>query len=183
MLPPIIINLLEGKIGKNIRYSSDFEYLSFDIEKDTGKSISVNTLKRLLGYMKGVKEPRLYTLDVIAEYLSYDNWDQLIQSIDMNDASSSFSSIEEIEIQKLKVSDKIRFEYSPDRLVTVEFIEGNKFIVVESINSKLKRGDIVELNYFVLNHPLIATNVTRNGVSLGKFTAGKHSGIVSLTLL
>ncbi len=183
MLSPVIVKLLEDKMQKSIRYASDYDYLSYDIEKSTGKNISTNTLKRLLGYMEGVKAPRLYTLDVVAEYLGYVDWDDLNQKVLSNDSSSSFSTIEEIDIQHLIPSDKVRFTYLPEREVTVELIEGNTFTVVESVNSKLREGDIIQINHFVLNHPLIVTNVIREGVSMGRFTAGKHSGIISLTIL
>ena len=101
MLSPVIVKLIEDKMQKSIRYASDYDYLSYDIEKSTGKNISTNTLKRLLGYMEGVKAPRLYTLDVVAEYLGYVDWDDLNQKVLSNDSSSSFSTIEEIDIQHL----------------------------------------------------------------------------------
>lgn len=182
MLSPVIKKLLENKLGKDIRYSSDIEHLSFDIEKETNQRIGVNTIKRLLGLIEGVKEPRLYTLDTIARYLNHKNWDELLESLDQS-GNSSFSSIEEIDIQILNVGDKIRFTYSPDRIVTVEYISNNRFTVIDGLNSKLLPDDRIEVNHFVLNYPLIITNVIRNDVSMGKFTAGKISGITSLSIL
>jgi len=182
MLSPVIKKLLEDKLEKEIRYSSDIEHLSYDIEKHTSQRISVNTLKRLFGLVAGVKEPRLYTLDVIARYLDFKNWDDITDSL-ANQGNSSFSTIEEIIITDLKQGDRVIFCYTPDRLVTLEFIEDNRFIVVESTNSKLQDDDIVEVNHFVLNYPLLVNQVIRNSLSLGKFTAGKVSGITSLQII
>jgi len=182
MLSPIIKKLLEVKLDKEIRYSSDIEHLSFDIEKYTNQRIGVNTLKRLFGQIEGVKEPRLYTLDTIARYLDFKNWDELVESFDQS-GNSDFSTIEEIEVTKLTKGDKVQFKYTPDRCVTLGFLDDNRFEVIESLNSKLHLGDIVEINHFVLNYPIIANNVERNGVSLGKFTAGKVSGITSLRII
>ncbi|WP_221412371.1 hypothetical protein [Dysgonomonas sp. 520] len=182
MLSPVIKKLLENKLGKDIRYSSDIEHLSFDIEQHTNQRIGVNTLKRLLGQIEGVKEPRLYTLDTIARYLNHKNWDELLESLDQS-GNSDFSTIEEIEVTKLSMGDKIQFTYTPDRSVTVKFIENNRFEVIESQNSKLQIGDIIEVNHFVLKYPLMANDVIRNSVSLGKFTAGKVSGITSLKIV
>ena len=67
--------------------------------------------------------------------------------------------------------------------VLLEYIEKNQFKVLESLNSKLKVDDIIEVNHFVLNYPLMVNDVVRNGISLGKFTAGKVSGITKLILL
>ncbi|MDH6307395.1 hypothetical protein M2451_000544 [Dysgonomonas sp. PFB1-18] len=182
MLSPVIKKLLENKLGKDIRYSSDIEHLSFDIEKHTNQRIGVNTIKRLLGLIEGIKEPRLYTLDTIARYLDFKNWDEMLDSLDER-GNSDFSTIEEIDIQALKTGDKIRFTYSPDRVVSIEYIGNNRFIVIGSENSKLLLNDTIEVNHFVLNYPLIITNVIRNDVSMGKFTAGKISGITSLFIL
>jgi len=182
MLSPIIKKLIENKLGKDIRYSSDIEHLSFDIEKHTNQRIGVNTLKRLLGQIEGVKEPRLYTLDTIARYLSFKNWDELLESFDQS-GNSGFSTIEEIEVNKLSKGDKIQFTYTPDRNIVVEFIDDNRFKVIESTNSKLQIGDIIEVSHFVLKYPLMVNDVIRNGNSLGKFTAGKISGITSLKII
>jgi len=182
MLSPVIKRLLEEKLGKSIRYSSDIEHLSFDIEKHTKQRIGVNTIKRLLGLIEGVKEPRLYTLDTIARYLDAKNWDELLESLDQS-GNSSFTSIEEIDIQTLDTGTEVKFTYSPDRIVIIEYICDNRFKVIESVNSKLLCNDIIIVNHFILNYPLIISNVIRNDISMGKFTAGKISGITSLSIL
>ena len=182
MLSPVIKQLLEKQLGKEIRYSSDFEHLSFDIEKQTQQRVGVNTLKRLFGQIERIKEPRLYTLDTIARYLHFKNWDEMLESLDER-GNSDFSSIEEIEISNLTKGNKIKFHYSPDREVLLEYIEKNLFKVIESLNSKLQKDDIIGVNHFVLKYPLIVNDVIRNNISLGKFTAGKVSGITKLLMI
>ncbi len=182
MLSEIIKELIERKLGKEIRYSSDFEHLSFDIEKHTKQRVGVNTMKRLFGELEGIKEPRLYTLDTVARYLDFKNWDEMLESLDEK-GNSDFSTIEEIEMGNLNTGNQIRFQYSPDREVLIEYIEKNLFKVIESLNSKLKINDIIEIDHFVLKYPLMVNNVIRNGISLGKFTAGKVSGITKLELI
>jgi len=182
MLSPVIKQLLEKQLGKEIRYSSDFEHLSFDIEKQTKQRVGVNTLKRLFGQIEGVKEPRLYTLDTVARYLKFKNWDEMLESLD-DKGNSDFSSIEEIEINNLTKGKKIKFYYSPDREVLIEYIGKNLFKVTESLNSKLKADDRIEVNHFVLKYPLLVNDVVRKGASLGKFVAGKVSGITKLILI
>jgi len=182
MLSPVIRELIEKQLGKEIRYSSDFEHLSFDIEKQTKQRVGVNTLKRLFGQIEGIKEPRLYTLDTIARYINFKNWDEMLESLD-DRGNSDFDTIEEIEIKNLTKGNKIKFYYSPDREVLIEYLEKNLFKVIESLNSKLKQDDIIEANHFVLKYPLLVNDVVRNGVSLGKFVAGKVSGITKLTII
>ncbi len=182
MLSPVIKKLLERKLGKEIRYSSDIEHLSFDIEKQTNQRVSINTLKRLFGIIPSIKDPRLYTLDAIARYIDFKNWDNLLESFDKK-GNSDFTTMEEIEIDSLKTGNKISFTYSPDRFVIIEFIEKNLFKVIDSKNSKLLIDDIIETNHFVINYPLLVVNVIRKDKSLGKFTAGITSGITSLNII
>jgi hypothetical protein len=182
MLSPVIIKLIEKQLEKEIRYSSDFEHLSFDIEKQTKQRVGVNTLKRLFGQIDGIKEPRLYTLDTIARYIKFKNWDEMLECLDEK-GNSDFSTIEEIEINTLDKGVKIKFYYSPDREVLIEYIEKKQFKVIEKQNSKLMVGDIIEVEHFILKYPLIIKDVIRKNASLGKFTAGKVSGITKLVIV
>lgn len=182
MLSPVIKKLVEKKFGKEVRYSSDIEHLSIDIKNYTHKSISVNTLKRLFGMLAGVYEPRLYTLDTIAQYVDYRNWDNLAEIFNSK-GNSEFDTMEEIEVEKLEIGNKIIFTYSPDRKLVITFLGGKLFKVVESENSKLQVNDVIEVSHFLINYPLVVSNVTRNNSSIGKFTAGKVSGITSLCMV
>lgn len=182
MLSPVIRKLIEEKLGKELRYSSDCEHLSYEIEKVTHQRISTNTLKRLFGFIQGVQEPRLYTQDAIACYLGYDNWDYLWAAI-TKEGDSSFSAIDEIDINALKTGDKVRFEYSPDRMVLVKYQGDRKFLVLESQNSKLLIDDLIDVSHFVLNHPLLVSCVIRKDVTMGNFVAGKISGLTTLSIV
>jgi hypothetical protein len=184
MLSPIIKDHIESKLGKSIRYHSDCEHLSIEIEKHTRQKVSVNTLKRLFGIISGVCEPRLYTLDTIAIYLGYGNWDVYLQSLDKL-GNSDLNPVQqtEIRVESLLVNSIVEFGYAPDRLVQMKY-EGDKiFKVTASTNSKLLVDDMVEVSYFILYYPLLVTNLTRNGVTMGRFTAGKVGGLTHLKLI
>ncbi len=181
---------IEAKLGKCLRYPSDFEQLAYDIERTTKQRISTNTLKRLLGSIESVREPRLFTLDVVAQYLGYANWDIYIMSMSKDGISEhqSMDTIEthilnEVTVKDLSIGTKVEFHYYPDRKIVLEYRDNNKFKVVGSTNSKLKIDDIVEVNNFQLNYPLIINCVFRNGVNVGRFTAGKISGLTFLKIL
>lgn len=182
MLSPVIKEHVESKLGKMIRYHSDLEYLCVEIEKQTKQKISLNTLKRLFGFITGVSEPRLYTLDTIALYLGYTNWDVYLLSLDQS-GNSGFNSLQEIRIESLPLASVIEFEYDPDRVVQVKFEGQNHFKVVSAKNSKLQENDLVEITHFVLNYPLVILNVLRDGKSMGRFTAGKVGGLTVLRLI
>ena len=91
---PYVIDLLKQKSKKDFQLSGDCEYLALDIESVTGEHIGVNTLKRLLGFIDDEREPRPSTLDIIARYLDFENWD-LLKCFD-DKSNSSFSAISHI---------------------------------------------------------------------------------------
>lgn len=182
MLSTVTKKQLEVKIGQEIRYHTDLEYLCIEIEKETKRCISLNTLKRLFGLIDDIREPRLYTLDTIAIYLGYSNWDIYLSSLTQS-GNSSFNSMQEIVIDELSPGAIVEFKYDPDRIVRVRYLGDDLFKVIESEKSKLAVDDTMEITHFVLNYPLIALDVKRNKKSLGRFTAGKVGGITELKLI
>lgn len=182
MLSPIIKVQIESKLGKIIRYHSDLEILCVEIEKVTKQKISLNTLKRLFGFIEGDTEPRLFTLDTLALYLGYSNWDVYLLSLDQL-GNSGFNSLQEIKIESLPLSSIVEFAYEPDRIVQVRYEGKNQFKVISSKNSKLLEHDLLEMTHFVINYPLVILNVLRLGKSMGRFTAGKVGGLTELKLI
>jgi len=179
-LTTVIRNLIEQKFGRAIRYSSDVDDLCDDIQQTTHKRLSVNTLKRLLGLIDDVTEPRLYTLDIVASYLGCENWDALLKQ--ESGAHSEFGSIDEF--QDLAEGDKFTFTYPPDREVTCQYLgSGNQYVVIESKNGKLKTGDTICVDHIIKGYPLLIENVLRSDRSLGPLVLGRFTGITTLNRL
>jgi len=173
---PYITELLQQKVKRELRLSSDCEYLALDIESVTGEHIGVNTLKRLLGFIDDEREPRPSTLDIIARYLDFENWD-LLKCFD-DKSNSSFSAAEdEIRVSNLVNGQHIQISYLPDRQIELEYCGDEQFVVRESRNSKLQEGDELEISHIVKGYPLLVSHVRRDGADLGSFTAGKAQGI------
>lgn len=176
MLSPITINEIIKKFGKEIRYPSDYQELAYAIEKEVKKQISVNTIKRMLGNIKKDTEPRLYTLDIIAEYLGYKNWDDYIPTLKSVNYSE-FKLFNGIGFRDLKINDQLEFHYYPDRKVLIEKVEKFLFRVMKSENSQLKEKDLLHFDQMILNHPLFILQIIRDGTELGGYVAGKVGGI------
>ncbi len=51
--------------------------LALDIEKKTGCCLGLNTVKRLVGVIPSDVTPRRTTLNVLANYLGYPDWELL----------------------------------------------------------------------------------------------------------
>ncbi|MBR5653635.1 MAG: hypothetical protein IKX22_06100 [Prevotella sp.] len=171
-----IIQLLQQKCGHDVRTPYDIQCLALDIESQTGEHIGVNTLKRLLGSIDDERSPRISTLDVVARYLGYGDWDTLSQ-LDTG-SNSSFDTIDgELRMADLSVGQQVLITYLPNRHVCMEYLGDGHFRVIEAENSKLLVGDMLSISHIVNNYPLFVTNVLRENADLGSFTAGKAQGI------
>jgi hypothetical protein len=79
------------KMGLTLNLPSQFEQLSESIFKVTGKTLGVNTLKRLFGKLPDVHTSET-TLNIIAEYLGFSDWESL-KKISEEGNSKSFRQI------------------------------------------------------------------------------------------
>ena len=181
LFSPFIVELLREKSQCPIRVSADCEQLALDIASVTNQHIGVNTLKRLLGFIADEREPRVSTLDVIAQYLGFEHWDAL-KLYDEQTENSAFDDRDEYLTCYFKPGTKVNITYLPNRSVDMEYLGNCRFRVLSRENSKLMVGDELTVTHLVRGYPLLATDVTRDGINLGSFTAGKEKGIDFLLL-
>ena len=182
ILPFNVIELLKRKSGSDLRLPSDCQLLSLDIEGRTGVHVGATTLKRLMGFVSDERMPHQSTLDIIAKYLGYAYWEELANIEDKG--NSDFDTHDdELRSADLAPGAEVMITYLPDRVLTFSHLDGHRFCVVDSQNSKLRKGDEVEIYHFLLHHPLFVVNVWRNGQALGSFTAGRVSGLSSIKVI
>lgn len=180
-LTKALIRALQERWGRSITIPNDCEFLAKDITKRTSQYISVNTIKRLLGFLPYDKSHRLSTLNVIAEYLGYASWSDL--STALSGKNSAFEDVSStVDAATLPEGAELRISYAPDRLLQLVHHAGNSFTVAASERSKLQAGDQIEVAQFTVGYPLFVTSVIRDGQSLGSFTAGKVGGILSIKI-
>ncbi len=167
---------LRRKSGLKLETPAEVEQLALDIESKTGEHLGVNTLKRMLGLAEDDREPRQTTLQVIATYLGYESWRTMLQLDD--ESNSDFDQKPDLlRSSDIETDAWVEVHYMPDRRLVMQYMGDNRFFVMQSENSKLKEGDIVTITVFIQGYPLVAADVSRQGKSLGSFTAGKAQGI------
>jgi hypothetical protein len=182
MLSKIIRERIEHKFGQEIRYSKDCEVLANEMSNTTTKKISVSTVKRLFGFAKGIEEPRLYTMDALAVYLGYKNYDELL--LEFKSANSSeFEIVEEIRVDELNLNVELALHYEPNRRLKLRYLGDSKFELLEVVNSKLMEKDIVVVSHIVRDYPLFLSNVIRQEKNLGSYIAAKISGVTAIRIL
>ena len=177
MLDKNFIKLLEEKSGNKLDSSSACERLVLDIESETGEKLGFTTLKRLLGFTSEQAEPRQSTLDILARYLGFNSYGEL-EDISNNRGDSDFDcNSESLFSSRLPADTEINISYYPNRQLKLNHVAYDEFIVMESINGSLQPGDIVFIDSFTSNLPMIAKDVIRKGESLGRYIAGGKFGI------
>lgn len=65
---------IEEKVGRQMYTPKDFEHLSTCIFNELHESVSPSTLKRMWGYVSTSSMPRESTLDILSQFLGYDDW-------------------------------------------------------------------------------------------------------------
>jgi hypothetical protein len=182
MLSRLIKDKIHAKFGHTVRYPKDCHALAEHMGTLCKAKISPSTLKRLYGFVKGAsQEPRLYTLDLISDYLGYKGWEQLVNSIDDSGQAGS-KEIEKLKQEQIKKGQSVLLTYEPGKKIELQK-NGNNFLVLSSNDRKLLANDTVHFHVVQTDYPLSLTNVTRKGEGLGKMQLATVSGITSITKL
>lgn len=168
---------VEKKYARRLASTTDFETLSTVMEYEQGETLGASTLKRLWGYIPGRTTPRLTTLNVLAKYVGYKSFLEFRDSL-YADESSGYSPFRTfVAAADLKVGGKIVIGWAPNRLVTLEYAGDEQFRVLESVNSKLKKGDVFRQQAFFKGWPMFIPGIQRGGTVTPPYVAGKTEGL------
>ena len=163
--------------GKQVKSPSDFEGLASAVESVVAQPVSLSTLKRLWGYVSYDSEPRSSTLDILSRYVGRVDFRTLCIELQQ---TSSFFEADKVITSDLNKGAVLELGWMPDRTVKIEYQGAGRFIVRESVNSKLKVGDIIESAQFIKGQPLFLGAVIREGKLLQPYVAGKSMGLTKL---
>lgn len=182
MLPQSIINKILAKYGKEKVYSADCAALSESI------GLGETTIKRMLGLVgesspERHRTPHVSTMDILAKWLGYENYKTLLQELGEGDYTSEFTPMQTIEAVKLTVGTQIQLRYEPARVIVMTYLGDNAFLVNESKNSKLVKGDRIELTHLTLGQELLVREVIRGDRNLGGYRGAKDGGLTSLEII
>ena len=178
MLSKLIKEKIQARLGHAVRYPKDCDRLADHITEVCQAKISPSTLRRLMGFVDGMNEPRLYTLDVIAEYLGYKGWAELLASFEPAGGEPE-PVIERLQPEQIKNGQIIQLTYEPCKVVEVRKV-GETLQVVSANEKRLLLNDEVRFRLLVLHYPLTFTHHFRDGSSLGKLQLATVSGITSI---
>lgn len=174
-------SIIEHRLGQTIDSPHACSALQIDIEKSTGDSLGLNTLKRVFGIIEAGRKPHVTTLNVLARYAGYKSWAHLLQDIGEG-ADSDFDEQNEIYSDEIPDGATVTYSYGIDRRITLQHILGDEYVVEQRSGGKLKVNDHLHIRYFMLGAPLYVENVVRGGYFLGHYVAGKHGGLKNIVI-
>jgi len=178
MLSKIIKERIAERFGREILYPKDCQALAEHISHTCKTPISASTLQRLFGFVKGIREPRLYTLDIAARYLGMRNWKHLLSTLDKT-GEETIRIIEKLKPQQVKNGETIHVDYEPAKQVSIKRI-GATYRVVATNDKKIQLNDEVEFSLFELHYPLTFLQVIRGDKNIGRVQVATVSGITAI---
>ena len=175
----IVIKMLTEKSGVDVSTKAGAEFLRNDIESTTGEALSLNTIKRLTGILTYNSDPREITLDIIARYLGYKDYNLLLTAI--NNKISDFNTLSNfIDLNSQPVGREFIIKWEPDRVIKIRHMGDGVYRVEESFKSKLLKGDLLSLSQIAEGFPFMVKEVVREGQILGSYTAAQTEGVLSI---
>lgn len=148
MIPKAIQHRIEYQFGKKIRYPKDCFALANEIAKVCNEHISPATLMRLFGLTKNNSHPRLFTLDVIAQYCGFSTWEEFLEKVEF-DCSDQNMYIPQKEMLPELIQEEVTIKY-PSKKMMITIFDENQLEVCDSEISQITFRNLVD--------PLIVKN-------------------------
>ncbi len=173
---------LEQRVGQQLQSPADFQLLIQQIWEKNHAVLSLSTIKRLWGYVDSNGAPRLSTLNMLAQFLGFTDWNAYLVALEQRGGSeSAMFTGEGIQTSDLQAGDRIAVAWQPNRQCTFRYIGDNQFIVEESKNAKLQRGTIFSAARFMIAQPMYLDNILLADGTRTSYVAGKRNGLISVT--
>lgn len=170
---------IEENMKRKMRTPNDFVFLSGVVFERVRETISPTTLKRLWGYIDGADQTRNSTLNILSQFLGYDNWEDFVKKTGMESNSDEVLS-PHVKAVDLQVGDLVKVSWMPNRRCTFRYLGEEQFVVEEAENSKLKVGNTFYCSLFILGEPLYLTGLVQGKNPPVDFVVGNRDGLCEL---
>ncbi len=179
----LLRQLVEESADHAIATSNDFIFLSGEIRGRLNENLSVSTLKRLWGYVDGYASVRPSTLDILARFVGFPDWETFVSDYcEVESVQSSHRVVSESLFAKdLNIGDNVEIRWNPNRRLLLNYLGDNMFTITESENAKLNVGDRFLCQRFILNQPLFV-DVLGNEGQTAVFVMGNKGGLTKIAI-
>ena len=142
--------------------------------------VSATTLKRIWGYIDDNVSTRRGTLDILARYLGYADFEAFANgaTADGGELPSNPIMSRRIDVdEQLQPGDLLRLTWQPGRVCDVEYRGERTFCVIASQATRLQPGNTFKCNLMIEDEPLYIDNLIADGAAPVAYVCGKRSGI------
>lgn len=180
MLSPVIKKKIQERYKQEIKYAKQAEALAAHINETCKCNISASTIKRLWGFIKlNDFQPRIWTLDIIAEYIGYKGWEDLQDDLAGN-KSRKHPKIEAIDCSQVKPGKKLSVYFGKATFISLEALGRSWFIVTGENKSSLNTMDEVSISSIHIHLPINISKIKRQGALLNGFVFGGVTGVTQI---
>ena len=180
MKETILKQEVERVFCRQLTEARDFEQLSHLLLSHTHERLSPTTLKRLWGYLKNENvQTRPHTLDVLARYVGYKNYEDFCAKAErLDEVQSGIKAEEKITTDNMRRGQRLIITWRPDRRIVVKHIGNSLFEIIEAENTKLSVGDTFRCHLMIQHEPLYLDEVVHQGQPPMVYVAGQKDGVV-----
>lgn len=180
----LLRQLVEESANHTVTTSNDFIFLSGEIQGRLKETLSASTLKRLWGYVEGYASVRPSTLDILARFTGFPDWETFVSDYcEVESVQSSHRVMSEsLYTKDLNAGDQVKICWNPNRRCLLKYLGYSLFEVISSENAKLKPCDRFLCQRFTMNQPLYVELLTKDG-NTELFVMGNKGGLSGLKLL
>ena len=170
---------IETALKKKLQTPKDFEFLRERLYARLHMLVSRTTLMRFWGYINEDVSPRKATLDILTQFLGYQDWDGYCQNslLPKEQQSSPIMSRRLSVANELNKGERLRLTWQPDRVCDIEHLGDLQFRVTASENTRLKAGDTFECSLIIEGEPLYLDHLKQTGQQSISYVCGKLSGV------
>ena len=171
---------IDALFNRPLQSPKDFEMLRERIYARLHVMIGRTTLMRVWGYVDDNSTPRTSTLDVLAKFLGYRNWAEYQTNalLPKEQQSSPVMSRRLSVADELKVGDKVRLTWQPDRVCDIEYMGELRFKVTASKMTRLREGDTFRCSLVVEGEPLYLDDLRQGDCPPVAYVCGKQNGVL-----
>ena len=165
---------IETALKKKLQTPKDFEFLRERLYARLHMLVSRTTLMRFWGYINEDVSPRKATLDILTQFLGYQDWDGYCQNslLPKEQQSSPIMSRRLSVANELNKGERLRLTWQP------EYLGDLTFKVIASENTRLQPGDTFECSLIVEGEPLYLDNLIQGQKLPTAYVCGKKAGVL-----
>jgi hypothetical protein len=173
---------VEHSAGHSVSTSGDFIRLSGQIEGRLGETLGISTLKRVWGKVGDGEQPRMATLNLLAQFCGHADYQAFVADVCGEDdyATSHRIIVTAINTDNLKKGALLILEWNPDRKILIEHLNKGHFKVCSSQNSKLQVGDTFHCDRMLPGQPCYLDHLTHDGDTSPYYVMGIQGGLTKI---